>query len=108
MKEVGMMRLSQAAQVLNGRLVGPDVRFDAVSTDSRKIKAGDLFIALRGEHFDGYEFVATAMQSGATAAMVNADSYRIEERGSRSEQEARSEAPHSILNPQSSIQIGRA
>ena len=99
----GMMMLSQAAQVLSGRLAGPDVRFDAVSTDSRKIKAGDLFIALRGEHFDGYEFVATAMQSGATAAMVNADSYRIEERGSRSEQEARSEAPHSILNPQSSI-----
>ena len=91
----GMMMLSQAAQVLSGRLAGPDVRFDAVSTDSRKIKAGDLFIALRGEHFDGYEFVATAMQSGATAAMVNADSYRIEERGSRSEQEARSEAPHS-------------
>ncbi|MDO8262596.1 MAG: UDP-N-acetylmuramoyl-tripeptide--D-alanyl-D-alanine ligase [Gallionella sp.] len=83
-----MMLLSQAAQVLNGRLVGPDVRFAAVSTDSRKIKAGDLFVALRGEHFDGYQFVATAMQSGASAAMVNADSY---------------EADSSILNPQSSI-----
>ncbi|HEU0234667.1 MAG TPA: UDP-N-acetylmuramoyl-tripeptide--D-alanyl-D-alanine ligase, partial [Gallionella sp.] len=103
MKEVGMMLLSQAAQVLNGRLVGPDVRFAAVSTDSRKIKAGDLFIALRGEHFDGYEFVATAMQSGAVAALVNADSYRSEERGARSEQEAGSEAPRSILNPQFSI-----
>ncbi|HUW25850.1 MAG TPA: UDP-N-acetylmuramoyl-tripeptide--D-alanyl-D-alanine ligase [Gallionella sp.] len=70
-----MMLLSQAAQVLNGRLLGPDLRFDAVSTDSRKIRAGDLFIALRGEHFDGYEFVATALQSGAVAALVNADSY---------------------------------
>src|SRR3989338_5518101 len=75
MKEVGMMRLSQAAQVLNGRLIGPDVRFAAVSTDSRKIKTGDLFIALRGEHFDGYEFVAQAAQSGAVASLVNADSY---------------------------------
>ena len=100
-----MMLLSQAAQALNGRLVGPDVRFAAVSTDSRKIKAGDLFIALRGEHFDGYEFVATALQSGAAAVLVNADSYRIEDRGSRSEQEAESEAPHSILNPQSSILV---
>ena len=100
-----MMLLSQAAQVLNGKLIGPDVRFAAVSTDSRKIKTGDLFIALRGEHFDGYEFVAQAAQSGAVASLVNADSYRIEERGARSEQEARSEAPHSILNPQSSILI---
>ena len=70
-----MMLLSQAAQVLSGRLAGPDVRFAAVSTDSRKIKAGDLFIALRGEHFDGYEFVAQAAQSGAVASLVNADSY---------------------------------
>jgi len=100
-----MMMLSQAAQVLSGRLAGPDVRFDAVSADSRKIRAGDLFIALRGEHFDGYEFVAQAAQSGAVASLVNADSYRIEERGARSEQEAGSEAPHSILNPQSSILI---
>ena len=83
-----MMLLSQAAQVLSGRLAGPDVRFDAVSTDSRKIKTGDLFIALRGEHFDGYEFVAKAIQDGAVAALVNADSY---------------EANSLILDPRSSI-----
>lgn len=70
-----MMLLSQAAQVLNGRLVGEDVRFTAVSSDSRKLAQGDLFIALRGEHFDGYEFVAQATQSGAVAALVNAGSY---------------------------------
>ena len=70
-----MMLLSQAAQVLNGRLVGEDVRFTAVCSDSRKMTQGDLFIALRGEHFDGHEFVGQAAQSGAVAAMVNADSY---------------------------------
>ena len=70
-----MMLLSQAAQALNGRLVGQDVRFGTVSTDSRKIKAGDLFIALRGDNFDGYEFVAQAAQRGAVASLVNADSY---------------------------------
>ncbi|MDH4233866.1 MAG: UDP-N-acetylmuramoyl-tripeptide--D-alanyl-D-alanine ligase [Gallionella sp.] len=85
-----MMLLSQAAQVLNGRLAGPDAHFAAVSTDSRKIKAGDLFIALRGEHFDGYEFAASAIQAGAAAAMVNADSY---------------EAHSSILSPESSTLI---
>ena len=68
-----MMLLSQAAKVLNGRLTGPDVRFAAVSTDSRKIKAGDLFIALSGEHFDGSSFIVGALQSGAVAAMVNVD-----------------------------------
>ncbi|MDO8465473.1 MAG: UDP-N-acetylmuramoyl-tripeptide--D-alanyl-D-alanine ligase [Gallionella sp.] len=71
----GMMLLSQAAQALGARLIGADVRFAAVSSDSRKIQSGDLFIALRGEHFDGYEFVAKSAQDGAVAALINADSY---------------------------------
>ncbi|OGS92059.1 MAG: UDP-N-acetylmuramoyl-tripeptide--D-alanyl-D-alanine ligase [Gallionellales bacterium GWA2_60_18] len=75
MKEVGMMLLSQAAQALGARLIGEDVRFVAVSSDSRNIQLGDLFIALRGEKFDGYEFVARAAQDGAVAALINADSY---------------------------------
>jgi len=68
-----MMLLSQAAQALGAKLIGPDVHFDAVSTDSRTIALGDLFIALQGERFDGSAFVAGALQSGAVAAMVNAD-----------------------------------
>jgi UDP-N-acetylmuramoyl-tripeptide--D-alanyl-D-alanine ligase len=71
-----MMLLSQAAKVLNGRLVGGDVHFTAVCSDSRKLAKGDLFVALRGEHFDGYEFIAQAATSGAAAAMVNADSHK--------------------------------
>ena len=71
-----MMLLSQAAQATGGTLAGADVRFDAVSSDSRRIAQGDLFVALRGEHFDGCEFVATAAQAGAAAALVNADSYQ--------------------------------
>jgi UDP-N-acetylmuramoyl-tripeptide--D-alanyl-D-alanine ligase len=75
MKDEGMMSLSEAAKALDARMVGEDVRFRAVSTDSRKIVAGDLFVALRGENFDGYEFVPGALQDGAVAAVVNADSY---------------------------------
>ena len=71
-----MMKLSEVAQVLNGRIVGPDVHVVSVSSDSRKLAPGELFIALRGEHFDGYEFAVTALQSGAAAVMVNADSYK--------------------------------
>ncbi len=71
-----MMMLSQAARVLDGRIIGDDVRFAAVSSDSRKVMQGDLFVALRGENFDGYEFAATAAQAGAAASLVNADSYQ--------------------------------
>jgi UDP-N-acetylmuramoyl-tripeptide--D-alanyl-D-alanine ligase len=69
-----MMLLSQASQALQARMEGADVRFTAVSTDTRTIQQGDLFIALRGENFDGARFVAQAAQAGAVAAIVNADS----------------------------------
>ncbi|MFA5824972.1 MAG: UDP-N-acetylmuramoyl-tripeptide--D-alanyl-D-alanine ligase [Gallionellaceae bacterium] len=69
-----MMLLSQAAEILQARMEGADVAFDAVSTDTRTISAGDLFVALKGENFDGAEFVAGAVQAGAVAAVVNADS----------------------------------
>jgi UDP-N-acetylmuramoyl-tripeptide--D-alanyl-D-alanine ligase len=88
MEDGVMMSLSEAAKALDARMVGEEVYFRAVATDSRKIAAGDLFVALRGENFDGYEFVAKALQDGAVAAMVNADSY---------------EANPSIPDPQSSI-----
>jgi UDP-N-acetylmuramoyl-tripeptide--D-alanyl-D-alanine ligase len=71
-----MLLLSQAAKVLNGRLIGADCEFATVSTDSRAVRAGDLFVALRGENFDGSAFVAAAGTGGAAAALINADSYR--------------------------------
>lgn len=75
-----MMQLSQVAQATGGKLLpgtramAGDITVNGVSSDSRKVAQGDLFIALRGEHFDGYAFVGTAAQAGAAAAMVNADS----------------------------------
>lgn len=71
-----MMMLSQAAEALDGLLIGADVEFTAVSTDSRNLTKGDLFVAIHGEHFDGYEFVTQAAQSGASAVMVNAGSHQ--------------------------------
>ncbi len=70
-----MMRISQIALALDAELVGADVTFSSVNTDSRKIRQGDLFVALRGEKFDGYEYVMSSLQSGAVACLVNADSY---------------------------------
>ncbi|HUX90949.1 MAG TPA: UDP-N-acetylmuramoyl-tripeptide--D-alanyl-D-alanine ligase [Gallionellaceae bacterium] len=73
-----MMPLSQVAQVLGGELVGQDVEFSAVSTDSRSISPGDLFVALHGEKFDGSQYVSLAAEKGAVGALVNAGSYHGE------------------------------
>ncbi len=66
-----MMLLSEAGTVVNGRLVGADLRFTGVSTDSRNIHPGDLFIALDGVNFKGSDFAATALQAGAVAVLLN-------------------------------------
>ena len=47
------------------------VTYREVSTDSRSIQAGDLFVALTGEHFDGHDYVAQALSRGAAGAVVS-------------------------------------
>ena len=66
-----MMRLSEAANALGARAEGEDVVFEGVSTDTRTLKPRNLFVALRGEHFDGHRFLAAAADAGAAAAMVD-------------------------------------
>lgn len=80
-----MMYLSRAAAILNGQLLGRDVLFNGVSTDSRTLAAGDLFIALQGDNFDGAAFVKTAAQAGAVAALVNVSSYQMAANNARAD-----------------------
>lgn len=56
-----------------GRLLGisPVATFGVVSTDTRAIRPGDIFVALVGERFDGHDFVASALASGAGALVVS-------------------------------------
>ncbi|HVE49921.1 MAG TPA: UDP-N-acetylmuramoyl-tripeptide--D-alanyl-D-alanine ligase [Casimicrobiaceae bacterium] len=65
-----MMGLHAAADAVGGTLIGDDATFTRVTSDSRDVIAGDLFVALSGERFDGHEFVAEAMQKGAVGALV--------------------------------------
>lgn len=58
---------------LHGDAAAGAAAFRGVSTDSRAVQAGELFVALRGERFDGHAFVATARERGALAAVVAAD-----------------------------------
>jgi len=65
--------LSQLAIWAEGRHLGADPMISAVATDSRKLPAGALFVALRGENFDGHDFVAQAAANGATALLLHKD-----------------------------------
>ena len=63
-------KLSEVALWTRGRLHGADVQVCGVFTDTRAPVAGALFVALKGENFDAHEFVETAKQVGAAAALV--------------------------------------
>ena len=67
------MDLSAASRAMSGTLLGDNLTFSGVSTDSRQISAGELFIALRGNNYDGHAFLALARECGAIAAVVAAD-----------------------------------
>ena len=66
-----MMRLSEAVIATRGRLVGEDVLFTSVGTDSRALAPGQLFVALRGENFDGHAYAGQCLNQGAAAVMVS-------------------------------------
>lgn len=65
------MTLSELQSPLQARLEGPDCEFSGVSTDSRNLQPGDLFVALRGESFDGHDYLAQVRSAGAVAALVS-------------------------------------
>ncbi len=72
-----MMRLSEAAIVLNAQLLGADVEFTSVGTDTRKLQPGQLFVALKGENFDGNAFAAQSLENGAVAALVSSHANEV-------------------------------
>ena len=60
-----LMRTSLGAMLHNG-----DVSFSRVTTDTRQLQAGDLFVALRGERFDAHDFLADAAAKGVCGLVV--------------------------------------
>ncbi|AWL12926.1 UDP-N-acetylmuramoyl-tripeptide--D-alanyl-D-alanine ligase [Saliniradius amylolyticus] len=67
--------LEWIAQQLNGRLEGSDIEVNNVSTDTRSLQPGDLFIALTGPNFNGHHFVPQA-EAGGAAALVCSQSVK--------------------------------
>lgn len=63
--------LKQLAPVLQGQLFGSDIEITDVTTDTRKLTPGCLFVALKGERFDAHDFAADAVKAGAGALLVS-------------------------------------
>ncbi len=67
------LSLNDVASYTGGKLNGSDIKLTGVAIDSRKISCGDLFVAVRGENFDGHDFIKDAKNKGATAFLVEDD-----------------------------------
>ncbi len=66
-----LMSVGELARTMSADLRGDGrAGFSSVSTDSRTLAPGALFVALRGERFDGHDYVARARANGAVAALV--------------------------------------
>ncbi len=68
---IGTVRLAEVAEFLSAKHRGTNVPFQFVSTDTRTIQPGDLFVALVGDRFDGHEYVSLAVEKGACAVLVS-------------------------------------
>jgi UDP-N-acetylmuramoyl-tripeptide--D-alanyl-D-alanine ligase len=66
-----VFRLSEAASALGAEQIGPDALITGVSTDTRTVRSGDAFVALKGARFDGHRFVPDAIAAGAAGALVS-------------------------------------
>ena len=62
--------LDELARVTEGAMQAGNATFTSISTDTRSLQPGALFVALSGPNFDGHEFVAAAAERGAAAALV--------------------------------------
>ena len=66
-----MMSMSQTAKVLGGDLKGSDIIFDSVAIDTRTLNSGAIYFAIKGDRFDGHDFLQQAKEAGAVAAVVD-------------------------------------
>ena len=69
------LKISEVIGATHGKLLGGDYGLTVaeISTDSRKISPGSLFVAIRGERFDGNDFIADAFENGAAAVLTDRD-----------------------------------
>ncbi len=69
-----MLTMQETATVVQGQLMGDNQVYQEVSTDSRTLTNGALFVALRGDRFDGHNYLEEAMHASAAGVMVESQS----------------------------------
>lgn len=67
------MKLAELSKVLHGTFAGDDAEFKHISIDSRSVQNGDCFFAIKGDVFDGHDFVLDVAKKGALVAIVDRD-----------------------------------
>ena len=77
MDSVYLSQLLGATQGTAVRFDADECAFDRVSTDTRSLRQGDVFWALRGEQHDGHDYVDEAFRGGAAFAVVDHDDERF-------------------------------
>lgn len=70
---IGSVRLAEVAEFIQATHRGANVPFQFVSTDTRTLQPGDLYVALIGKRFDGHEYVKQAIEKGACAVVISKD-----------------------------------
>lgn len=68
---IGVVRLAEVADFISARYRGANVPFQFVSTDSRTIQPGDLYVALIGDRLDGHQYIEQAIDKGACAVVIS-------------------------------------
>ena len=70
-----VLSLEEVVMAVGGRIVcaGSNTRVERISTDSRNVQKGDLFFALKGERFDGHQYVVQARHAGAVGAVISSE-----------------------------------
>ena len=74
-----ILSLDEIVKAVCGRIISgdTDTKIRGISTDSRTIKPGDLFFALKGERCDGHQYITHAMNTGAVGAVIS-NEFKIE------------------------------
>ena len=71
-----MIMLSEIAKAVAGQMLGADILCESVGSDSRNISKNQLFVAIKGEHFDGNTFAAEAIKQGAAAVLISDENIK--------------------------------
>ena len=68
-----MINAQLIVRATNAEYTGENIEFTGLTTDSRAVQAGELFVAFSGENFDGHNYCAKAVELGATGVLVSKD-----------------------------------